>query len=60
MASSQKVILATFATEGPPYDNGLPIAQDCLEPYVKAVLKSGVDEVILSLLEQCQRLWEMM
>lgn len=41
-----KVILVTFATEGHPHDNGLPIAQHCLEPFVKAVLNSGIDEVI--------------
>lgn len=40
-----KVILATFATEGEPYDRGLPLA-DCLEPFCTKVKESGIDEVV--------------
>lgn len=41
-----KVIFCTFATEGPPHDLGLPIAGECLEPFVRKVVESGVDEVV--------------
>lgn len=44
--SRVKVILTAFATEGPPHDDGLPIA-DCLDAYGKTVKESGIDEVIL-------------
>lgn len=41
-----RVILTTFATEGPPHDKGLPLAELCLGPFVAKVLESGVDEVL--------------
>lgn len=42
----QRVVLACFASEGPPHDTGLPLADVCFEKYTAAVLSSGVDEVM--------------
>lgn len=44
--TSTKVLLACFATEGPPYDDGSAIATECFPAYIEKVLQSGVDEVI--------------
>jgi hypothetical protein len=42
--SDPRIVLVCFATEGMPHDNGLPLFH-CIEPFVKAVLLSGIKEV---------------
>jgi hypothetical protein len=42
---ARKIIVTTFATKGPPSDQGLPIADECFDRFRAACLSGGADAV---------------